>query len=106
MKRLTFAFILIFLAATAFAATEFVTMQQRRDTAANWTSADYILASGEIGVESDTLKFKIGNGVTSWNFLAYQGTGGGGGGSSAWVDITGTPTTLAGYGIIDALSTS
>ncbi len=46
-------------------------MQQRRGTAAQWTSADPILAAGEIGFESDTIKFKIGNGVDHWSDLNY-----------------------------------
>jgi len=48
-----------------------VQMAQRKDTAANWTSANPILLSGEIGYETDTKKFKIGNGSTNWNSLAY-----------------------------------
>lgn len=48
-------------------------MQQRRDTAANWTSANPVLASGELGVETDTLRFKIGNGSSNWASLAYVG---------------------------------
>lgn len=48
-------------------------MQQRRDTAANWTSANPVLAAGEFGVETDTLKFKVGNGSSSWSSLAYIG---------------------------------
>lgn len=47
-------------------------LQVRRDTAANWTSTNPTLAAGEIGFETDTLKFKIGNGSTAWNSLAYQ----------------------------------
>jgi hypothetical protein len=46
-------------------------MQQRRGTAAQWTSANPILASGEIGFESDTSKFKIGDGVNHWADLTY-----------------------------------
>ena len=47
-------------------------LQVRRDTAANWTSTNPTLASGEIGFETDTLKFKIGNGSTVWTSLGYQ----------------------------------
>ena len=43
----------------------------RRDTAANWTSANPTLASGELGGETDTGKLKLGNGSTAWNSLAY-----------------------------------
>jgi len=48
-----------------------VQMAQRKDTAANWTAANPVLLSGEIGYETDTKKFKIGNGSTAWNSLAY-----------------------------------
>lgn len=54
------------------AATEIkVQMQQRRDTAANWTSTNPTLLSGELGYETDTGKFKIGDGSTVWTSLAY-----------------------------------
>lgn len=46
-------------------------MQQRRDTAAGWTSADPTLLSGELGHETDTGKFKIGDGSTAWSSLNY-----------------------------------
>lgn len=46
-------------------------IQLRRDTAANWTSADPTLAAGEIGFESDTYRLKIGDGSTAWTNLAY-----------------------------------
>lgn len=46
-------------------------IQIRRDTAANWTSANPILAIGEIGYETDTGKLKIGDGVTVWASVAY-----------------------------------
>jgi hypothetical protein len=47
-------------------------LQQRRGTAASWTSTNPTLAAGEIGFESDTGKFKIGNGSTAWASLAYS----------------------------------
>jgi hypothetical protein len=50
-----------------------VQIQFRNDTAANWTSADPILAQGEMGIESDTDQFKIGNGADSWSDLPYGG---------------------------------
>lgn len=46
-------------------------MQQRRGTAAQWTSANPILNSGEMGWESDTNKFKIGDGTNHWADLDY-----------------------------------
>jgi len=50
-------------------------MQQRRDTAANWTSNNPTLLNGEIGYETDTGYLKIGDGSTAWTSLAYvEGT--------------------------------
>jgi hypothetical protein len=46
-------------------------MQQRRGTAAQWTAANPILAAGEIGFETDTNKFKMGNGSSAWAALSY-----------------------------------
>jgi len=46
-------------------------IQIRRDTAANWTSVNPVLHQGEHGLETDTGKEKIGDGVTAWNSLAY-----------------------------------
>ena len=46
-------------------------MQQRRGTAAQWTGANPTLAAGEIGYETDTGKFKIGNGSSTWSALNY-----------------------------------
>ena len=46
-------------------------MQQRRGTAAQWTAANPVLGAGEIGFETDTNKFKIGNGSTAWASLSY-----------------------------------
>lgn len=47
-------------------------IQLRHDTAANWTSVNPVLLEGEVGIETDTKKQKIGDGSTSWNSLAYQ----------------------------------
>ena len=46
-------------------------IQLRRDTAANWTSANPTLAQGEPAIETDTLKIKVGDGSTAWTSLAY-----------------------------------
>jgi len=51
----------------------FIRLQLRRDTAANWTSANPTLAEGEIGIETDTEQFKIGNGSDAWDDLIYAG---------------------------------
>ena len=47
------------------------TMQQKRGTSSRWTSTNPILLAGEIGVETDTNKLKVGDGVTQWNSLGY-----------------------------------
>jgi hypothetical protein len=43
----------------------------RRDTAANFTSANPTLALGEIAYETDTRNLKVGDGSTTWQFLPY-----------------------------------
>ena len=47
-----------------------IRIQLRRDTAANWTSSNPVLRAGEFGIETDTLKFKIGNGSSTWTQIA------------------------------------
>lgn len=49
----------------------FTTIQIRRGTAAEWSSINPILFLGEIGLEIDTKKMKIGDGSSTWNFLSY-----------------------------------
>ena len=46
-------------------------IQIRRDTASNWSSANPTLAQGELGLETDTLKVKAGDGSTAWNSASY-----------------------------------
>ena len=47
-------------------------LQNRRDTSANWTSNNPTLAAGELGLETDTTRWKMGNGSTAWNSLGYS----------------------------------
>ena len=54
-------------------------IQVRRDTQANWTASNPILASGEIAFSTDQYKIKIGDGVSNWSALSY---------------ITATPTEI------------
>ena len=49
-----------------------IQIQLRRDTAANWTSANTVLALGELGLETDSGRMKVGNGSSSWTSLPYQ----------------------------------
>ena len=54
------------------------TIQFRNDTTANWASVNPILAKGELGIEflvDNSVKTKIGDGVTYWNSLAYNTIG-------------------------------
>lgn len=44
----------------------------RNNTAANFTAANPVLLKGEMGLESDTRKFKFGDGATDWNTLEYS----------------------------------
>jgi len=48
-----------------------VRIQVRRGTASEWTSVNPTLAAGELGVETDTRKIKIGTGSTAWTSLSY-----------------------------------
>lgn len=64
-------------------------IQVRRGTASQWTSANPTLAAGEWGLETDTLKTKIGNGSTAWTSLAYAT------GSVSISNVTGLGTGVA-----------
>jgi hypothetical protein len=46
-------------------------IQFRRGLAAEWTAANPIMADGELGLETDSRLYKIGDGVTHWNDLPY-----------------------------------
>ena len=48
-----------------------VQIQLRRDSSSNWTTANPTLALGELGLETDGYKYKIGDGVTAWTSLSY-----------------------------------
>ena len=51
-----------------------VKIQFKRTTASAWTSLNPTLSAGEVGYETDTGKYKIGNGATAWTSLAYAVT--------------------------------
>lgn len=59
-------------------------IQLRRGTAPQWTAANPVLAAGEPGVETDTGRTKVGDGVTAWSALPYSG------GTGAMPDATTT----------------
>jgi hypothetical protein len=48
------------------------TIRWRRGNAADWTTADPVLAAGEPGFEVDTGRFKVGDGTSLYSLLAYQ----------------------------------
>jgi hypothetical protein len=65
-----------------------VKIQLKRSTAAAWTAANPTLSSGEIGYETDTAKFKIGNGSTAWTSLGYSNANLGSASLDALSDVT------------------
>ncbi len=70
-------------------------LQLKRATASAWTTLNVILRSAEFGVEVDTNKIKLGNGVTPWNSLPYL-TSGSSGTAAGSLFITTNPTLNAG----------
>jgi len=71
-------------------------IKNRTDISSNWTTANPILALGEIGFESNTNEMKIGNGVTAWNSLAYH--------SDIAKDITNNKTYRYGLQIVNGVT--
>lgn len=69
-------------------------MQQRRGTEAEWTTSEYVLAAGELGVTTDTGIIKIGDGVNSWSELDIAF-------GSEYLPILGTATNSA---LLDGIS--
>jgi hypothetical protein len=47
-------------------------VQFKRDYKANWVTFNPILADGEIGIEKDTHRFKLGDGLKKWSDLVYS----------------------------------
>lgn len=65
-------------------------IQLKRDTAANWSTNNPTPSAGEPCFETDTGKLKIGDGITAYNSLPYQG------GTSATAVTTDTAQTISG----------
>lgn len=88
------------------------TIQLRRDTAANWTSVNPVLADGEEGHETGTGRRKVGDGVTAWTSLAYWSPAGlalSGGTLTGALVVSATPSATpgslpVGYGDSDAVT--
>lgn len=66
----------------------------RRGTASQWTTANPTLAAGEVGVETDTNKFKFGDGATAWSSLAYGVASASGSSTVEWTDVLNKPSTF------------
>lgn len=62
----------------------------RNDVATAWSTANPVLMKGEIGIETDTNKFKIGDGVKAWSALSYVGT---------QVEVTGEGEVITGASV-------
>jgi len=103
--------------------SELKRLRWRRDSAANWQAVNPVLLSGEAGLvtaeggSADAWRYKIGDGATAWNSLAFHDTllplvadddarlsdaRTPTAHNQAWSTITSTPTTRSGYGITDA----
>ena len=74
----------------------------RNDVEANWASANPVLLAGEIGIAMDTIpkKFKIGDGILTWNELSYNNP------SMTINDITGLSTELNGKAEVSDIPTA
>lgn len=66
----------------------------RRGTASQWTSANPVLAAGEIGLETDTLRTKYGNGTSTWTALSYSVADASGTSSVDWSSVLNKPSTF------------
>ena len=64
----------------------------RRGTAAQWTSANPVLAAGELGFETDTTRSKLGDGTTAWTALGYTVGDSSGVGTVEWTSVLNKPT--------------
>src|SRR6185369_12665065 len=68
-------------------------IQVASHTAAYWAAANTVLLLGQQGLETDTNRFKFGDGITPWNSLSYASSGGtGGGGAALYTDLTDAAT--------------
>lgn len=83
-----------------------VKVQLRRGTASEWTAANPTLSQGELGVELDTVKFKVGNGSTAWNSLNYASVSSRGAHNSSTIYYPGDIVTSSGNSYICILTTT
>jgi hypothetical protein len=97
-----------------------IQIQLRRGTSAEWILANPVIASGEMVLETDTGRFKVGNGVDKWAVLSYTGFVDQGNdpsnwdlnykfglyyvGRNSWSGTVGTPTQTTSTGILNVLT--
>jgi hypothetical protein len=97
-----------------------IQIQLRRGTSAEWILANPVIASGEMVLETDTGRFKVGNGVSNWASLSYTGFVDQGNDPSnwdlntkiglyyvsrnGWSGTVGTPTQTTSTGILNVLT--
>jgi len=67
----------------------------RGDTAARWASFNPVLAARELVLETDTSKFKVGNGVSTYSALPYGGIMGPTGPQGVSITLKGSVATYA-----------
>lgn len=79
-------------------------LQFRGGTAAQWTTANPTLGAREPGFETDTGKFKIGDGTTAWTSLAYLTSGTGGAGTVTIASTAPLPGGIAAAGTTGQVS--
>ena len=89
-------------------------IQLRRDTSANWTTNDPILAAGEVAFTTDVFysgtdqqRFKIGDGVQTWTELDYVPEGGAGFPEHLYLTVvnkTGDNLLASGYKVVKVSS--
>ena len=71
-----------------------VTIKLKRGTAAQWAAANTVLEEGELGLETDSGKIKVGDGITAWNTQPYNVSSG----STVGDIAVGTPAAASGSG--------
>lgn len=81
------------------------TFQMRRGTSTQWSAANSILASGEIGFDTTLKKMKVGDGVTGWNALAFADAAKADTASPTFTGtVTGITKAMVGLGNVDNTS--
>jgi hypothetical protein len=97
-----------------------IQIQLRRGTAAEWSSVNPVLAQGELLLELDTGRLKVGNGIGRWNDLPYAGFTSQGSDPSnwdqnnrlglyfvnrqSWSGTSGTPTEASTIGLLTVVT--